>query len=569
MAPNPGQKVQTYGPKTGPCSVCGKADALACGRCLVDFYCGKEHQTQDWPRHRRGCGAFEEQWSEELGRHLVATKAIPAGTLLMREYPLIAFPQAHRQQHLRACVACLQHEKPLQGCARCGWPVCDERCSLRKEHVPECAVFQRANFKLGSIQKLEGRALAGLMTLRVYLALTEGPHKDRLQRLQSRLPDYEDMVKYAGQFGPDLLVHRTAFEQALGSGEDWLTDVAGISWLPINGPRAAYMMWAINYLDSSKDGSAGLYVFAGMSMVEHACLANSCVMAWEPEVEVPGQSAADLSHVLVAARDIAPGEHISRTCRGNVAQGSRERRTELMREMGFVCNCTLCQDPTDRGLHLDGWCCGKCSAKKRKAFPVTVCSTLEWRCDGCGQTGLALPGFDGGEPEQGKANALKERANTIMSEQRFNILKPTKVQISKWESFLSDALWPRGPLHATHHLVARAKTQIVCMLFDAADVLKSMQEADLDRVLGYCRDLMDFAKVLRPSSLPHRRYLLMRWEMFLMTLLSKVMNRGNRAKAVKLLTELRDLQDEYASTCITPKQKKEAEQRMAMYNKFQ
>lgn len=34
--------------------------------------------------------------------------------------------------------------------------------------------------------------------------------------------------------------------------------------------------------------------------------------------------------------------------------------------------------------------------------------------------------------------------------------------VAEWEEFISDALPPNGPLHPTHHLVLRAKRQILC-----------------------------------------------------------------------------------------------------------
>ena len=37
------------------CAVCGVPGRLRCGRCKTRRYCGKAHQTQDWPAHKRVC----------------------------------------------------------------------------------------------------------------------------------------------------------------------------------------------------------------------------------------------------------------------------------------------------------------------------------------------------------------------------------------------------------------------------------------------------------------------------------------------------------------------------------
>ena len=79
------------GAPTGPCAVCG-AEGRPCSRCRVDYYCGKEHQTQDWARHKAGCGALLLRSDRRVGRHLVAARDIPAATVLMRERPLVTTP---------------------------------------------------------------------------------------------------------------------------------------------------------------------------------------------------------------------------------------------------------------------------------------------------------------------------------------------------------------------------------------------------------------------------------------------------------------------------------------------
>lgn len=48
-----------------PCSVCGVASALHCGRCLA-AYCSPAHQIEAWPRHRHVCVAPSPLRAEEL-----------------------------------------------------------------------------------------------------------------------------------------------------------------------------------------------------------------------------------------------------------------------------------------------------------------------------------------------------------------------------------------------------------------------------------------------------------------------------------------------------------------------
>lgn len=49
------------------CELCGKTEnLLKCGRCLNCFYCSKEHQRQDWKRHRVICQSAKTSQSPPL-----------------------------------------------------------------------------------------------------------------------------------------------------------------------------------------------------------------------------------------------------------------------------------------------------------------------------------------------------------------------------------------------------------------------------------------------------------------------------------------------------------------------
>uniref|UniRef100_A0A9R1SDS6 hypoxia-inducible factor-proline dioxygenase n=2 Tax=Cyprinus carpio TaxID=7962 RepID=A0A9R1SDS6_CYPCA len=44
------------------CELCGKMEnLLKCGRCRSSFYCSKEHQKQDWKKHKRVCKEADKQ----------------------------------------------------------------------------------------------------------------------------------------------------------------------------------------------------------------------------------------------------------------------------------------------------------------------------------------------------------------------------------------------------------------------------------------------------------------------------------------------------------------------------
>ncbi|KAL4641348.1 egl nine 1-like protein [Arapaima gigas] len=52
----PGAQVADLERERQYCELCGKMEnLLKCGRCRSSFYCSKEHQRQDWKKHKRTC----------------------------------------------------------------------------------------------------------------------------------------------------------------------------------------------------------------------------------------------------------------------------------------------------------------------------------------------------------------------------------------------------------------------------------------------------------------------------------------------------------------------------------
>lgn len=71
------------------CAICNEKAPFKCTACKMVNYCGAEHQKKDWPNHKINCRPFKIEQSDELGRYLVATRDIPAQSLLFIESPLV------------------------------------------------------------------------------------------------------------------------------------------------------------------------------------------------------------------------------------------------------------------------------------------------------------------------------------------------------------------------------------------------------------------------------------------------------------------------------------------------
>ena len=74
------------------CPICKKTALSRCGGCNRVGYCSREHQRQDWKVHKANCSLWKVAQSPELGRYLIATREIKAGSIILQEKPLLLVP---------------------------------------------------------------------------------------------------------------------------------------------------------------------------------------------------------------------------------------------------------------------------------------------------------------------------------------------------------------------------------------------------------------------------------------------------------------------------------------------
>jgi hypothetical protein len=84
--------------------------------------------------------------NKALGRHLIATRDIKVGEVILKEEPLVAGPS---QVTAPVCLGCyrLLTQECVCACVDCGWPMCCEECAHTPAHRAECDITK---FKKGS-----------------------------------------------------------------------------------------------------------------------------------------------------------------------------------------------------------------------------------------------------------------------------------------------------------------------------------------------------------------------------------------------------------------------------------
>ena len=98
------------------CLKCERPGKLRCGGCQEAAYCSKECQRQDWPRHRPQCRPFRIVTSPGVGRHLVATRDIGPGEIILEEAPITGGEATGSMRSEVAAAGCAALPEEGRGC---------------------------------------------------------------------------------------------------------------------------------------------------------------------------------------------------------------------------------------------------------------------------------------------------------------------------------------------------------------------------------------------------------------------------------------------------------------------
>lgn len=101
--------------KNGKCAICELDAPYKCVACKSVSYCGVEHQKKHWKTHKHNCRPFTVEQCNEMGRFVVASRDIPANTVIFTEAPLVVGPKWCLEEH--------EKDVPIFPCVGCFTPV--------------------------------------------------------------------------------------------------------------------------------------------------------------------------------------------------------------------------------------------------------------------------------------------------------------------------------------------------------------------------------------------------------------------------------------------------------------
>ena len=164
------------------CFICGLAscELEQCPRCETRWCC-PSHRDLHLDTETGACFPFSVQWTEEVGRCMVAARDIKAGEVIFRETESLVIGPGHECPPL--CLSCLGPCDSSVTCEGCGYPVCDEECGASHLVTRECGLLARGPAPVFSDSETLTEVYHPILPLRLLLVMREDEAKARMADL--------------------------------------------------------------------------------------------------------------------------------------------------------------------------------------------------------------------------------------------------------------------------------------------------------------------------------------------------------------------------------------------------
>ncbi|XP_017473030.1 PREDICTED: protein msta [Rhagoletis zephyria] len=432
------------------CAVCGEPTKSKCSNCNQSFYCCEEHQKQHWKVHKVDCRPFKVEYSDQLGRCLVATRSIKPFEIIMKEAPLICTPS---QVTSPVCLGCLNGIEPSDyiECDKCGWPLCGIECKGKAEHLAECDFTVERGSKVSIKEFTSPHPLYQCMgTVRCLLLSQNDPEKwkrflelESLEKQRRGSMQWKADLESIGKFIP-------RFFKTSDFNEELIMKTIGI--LQINGHEVP------------ATDPPHVAVFNNASFLEHSCYPN-----------LAKSFTKDGGLILWAPHAIKRNTHLS-ICYSDAVWGTVERQQHLMHTKLFKCACIRCMDVTEFGTNYDAFHCTESNCEGVILPLSTKDWNSKWSCLTCGnQADISFV-----------KNILEKAGKDLgaMSKTVENCIKYIK-HYKKW-------------LTSRHYYICQAKIQLVQLIGTDPKELMVVPEDKLNLKLEYVKELIDLYEKLAP-----------------------------------------------------------------------
>jgi len=422
--------------KTEACEDCSLCDLVSCCHKHLKFHTSKD-------------GSFCYPWTVEsiprVGRVLVAVRDIKHLEVILEDEPVGLSPTQDTSQLCLECFKLLPADDPY--ICTCGFPMCNKTCAGGERHKPEHDLYTRTgNVAKGRLHYPLVMPIRLLDQMKTDPTVRENlePLMDHSEERKAETENWcltenhlvkpfktlfgdqfktEDIQRCVGLFRTNgLAVGATG----LSSDQEWVDD------------------------DELGDGRA---LYPNMSALSHSCTPNCRLM-----------HSLNYKLVIRSAKDIPAGEELTISYT-KMFSGAISRKSDLLKNWFFECQCDRCQDRLDFGSNFDCWICQECGGS---VLPQSASITSDWQCGSCCMIV--------------KRNTISEKENTLKNVLD-NITTNKETDITQlYEAFLESQ---KLTLHSGHFFNFQAK--MLLMFANANAVTNSA----LARKAEICKDIIE------------------------------------------------------------------------------
>ncbi|XP_064097943.1 SET domain-containing protein SmydA-8-like [Macrobrachium nipponense] len=431
------------------CEVCKNPAKQFCSSCRSVFYCSRECQKEDWKTHKGRCKPYVVQVHPVYGRHMVASRDIRAGEIIIKEQPVVIGP---KQRSVPLCLGCHKAVDGSARCSKCQFPICAPSCEISKYHKAECKVLAGATAKI-KIDNVESvhPAYECITPLRCLLTKETEPKKwEALSNLQDNVANIMD-TEVGHVIQRNVVEFLRNYINYTSSESAEIYRVCGILFTN---------SFELRHNDQNIRG-----VFPQAAMMAHDCCPNT-KHAFD----------RDLNIVVRSTVPIRKGSPISTTYT-NTLWNTLQRRKQLQTVKFFLCSCRRCSDPRELGTDLSTLLCNECGGHVLSLDPLDMNAT--WACQKCNNT---IPGRN---VFWGDQQLYKELRSFDQSS-----AKPLEEFLDHYQK----------ALHPKHRFFIEAKYALIKFYGNHPSYrYRDMTREQLEKKVKYCRDLLEVAEVIDPG----------------------------------------------------------------------
>ncbi|TMW49774.1 hypothetical protein DOY81_005131 [Sarcophaga bullata] len=469
------------------CAVCQIPAKNFCSACKLVKYCGAERQH--WKQHKKECRPFRIDNDPLVGRYLLATKDIKAGTAIFGEAPLVVGPKWYLNERdqevpVMPCVGCYTPcRMGMYQCPKCHWPCCSPTCEGLENpnlHALECCILMLGpgpNASGDVNDLIDYYRTDALLVLKCLMLQRQNPKKwSELMDMQSHEEDRQGTELHEDAEKRIVSYLQNNFLQRLRSVEQKAKD----KYLTLYDSTILHRICGIietNYMCISLSSGLELSgVFYTACMMEHSCLPN-CYFQFDQR--------NGFRITVIAGRDIKKGEHL-KIMYSNMLWATQMRHEHLMITKHFVCSCERCTDPTELGTNFNALRCvgdvnKQCEGVQLPKDPLD--SKTDWLCNKC-------PMVISGEEVRYLLTQMTEEVESLLAR------KPTIKQVEGLIDKLSTFLHPNH-----YHLFSLKHSLIQLYGNELGYKMQQLSEDQLTKKLTLCQQLYDICEKLDPFTI--------------------------------------------------------------------